>query len=160
VTAPPGEPGPIFGFRNDPGFVHAPSLDHAATVAVLRSGHLTRFGRTSDPEADPLAIDLSSERARTAQYLLDGVRSGQTVAALLGYRFERALHERGLDVFIEPFRFIAPIVSTGRRLGSRSSRCRRTMWWTGLSSCGKAESRPIAPRCSCSPAPELRCRRS
>ena len=111
VTPPPAEPGPVFGFRNDPGFVHAPSLDHAATVAVLRSGHLTRFGRTPDPQADPLAIDLSSERARTAQYLLDGVRSGQPLAALLGYRFERALHERGLDVFIEAFRFIAPIKS-------------------------------------------------
>ena len=112
VTPPPAEPGPVFGFRNDPGFVHAPSLDHAATVAVLRSGHLTRFGRTPDPRADPLAIDLSSDRARAAQYLLDGVRSGQPLAALLGYRFERALHERGLDVFIDAFRFIAPIKST------------------------------------------------
>ena len=112
VTPPPAEQGPVFGFRNDPGFVHAPSLDHAATVAVLRSGHLTRFGRTPDPNADPLAIDLSSERARTAQYLLDGVRSGQPLAALVGYRFERALHERGLDVFIDAFRHILPIVST------------------------------------------------
>ena len=43
VTPPPGEPGPVFAFRNDPGFVHAPSLEHAATVAVLRSGHLTRW---------------------------------------------------------------------------------------------------------------------
>jgi hypothetical protein len=111
VTPPPAEPGPVFGFRNDPGFVHAPSLDHAATVAVLRSGHLTRFGRTPDPQADPLAIDLSSDRARTAQYLLDGVRAGQPLGALLGYRFERALHERGLDVFIDAFRFIAPIKS-------------------------------------------------
>ncbi|HWV95486.1 MAG TPA: hypothetical protein VNZ24_14265, partial [Vicinamibacterales bacterium] len=112
VTPPPAEPGPVFGLRNDPGFVHAPSLDHAATVAVLRSGHLTRFGRTPDPQADPLAIDLSSERARTAQFLLDGVRSGQPLGALLGYRFERALHERGLDVFIDAFRHLVPIKST------------------------------------------------
>ncbi len=112
VTAPPNEPGPIFGFRHDPGFVHAPSLDHAATVAVLRSGHLTRFGRTPDPEADPLAIDLSSERARRAQHLLDGVRSGQPLGALLGYRFERGLHERGLDPFIAAFREQAPLNAT------------------------------------------------
>jgi hypothetical protein len=112
VTPPPAEPGPVFGFLNDPGFVHAPSLDHAATVAVLRSGHLTRVGRTPDPRADPLAIDLSSDRARTAQYLLDGVRSGQPLAALLGYRFERALHERGLDIFIDAFRRTVPIKST------------------------------------------------
>jgi hypothetical protein len=112
VTPPAAEPGPVFGLPSDPGFVHAPSLDHAATVAVLRSGHLTRFGRTPDPNADPLAIDLSSDRARTAQYLLDGVRSGQPLAALVGYRFERALHDRGLDVFIDAFRHILPIVST------------------------------------------------
>ncbi|MDF0651483.1 MAG: hypothetical protein P0121_08455 [Nitrospira sp.] len=112
VTAPPNELGPISGFRHDPGFVHAPSLDHAATAAVLRSGHLTRFGRTSDPEADPFAIDLSSERARAAQYLLDGVRSGQPLGALLGYRFERGLHERGLDAFINAFREQAPLSAT------------------------------------------------
>ncbi|NGZ09682.1 MAG: hypothetical protein CV088_09895 [Nitrospira sp. LK70] len=112
VTAPPNEPGPIFGFPHDPGFVHAPSLDHAATVAVLRSGHLTRFGRTPDPEDDPLAIDLSSERARRAQHLLDGVRSGQPLGALLGYRFERGLHERGLDRFIAAFREQAPMNAT------------------------------------------------
>ncbi len=112
VTAPANESGPLFGSANDPGFVHAPSLDQAATVAVLRSGHLTRFGRTSDPEADPLAIDLSSERARTAQYLLDGVRSGQPLGALLGYRFERSLHERGLDAFIAAFREQAPLTAT------------------------------------------------
>ena len=112
VPAPPNEPGPIVGLRHDPGFVHAPSLDHAAAVAVLRSGHLTRFGRTSDPEANPLAIDLSSARARMAQYLLDGVRSGQPLGALLGYRFERGLHERGLDAFIAAFREQAPLNAT------------------------------------------------
>ena len=109
---PPNEPGPLFGLRNDPGFVHAPSLDHAVTVALLRSGHLTRFGRSGTRQDDPLAIDLSSERARTAQYLLDGVRSGQPLGAVLGYRFERALHERRLDVFIDAFRHIVPIKST------------------------------------------------
>ena len=112
VTAPPDEKGQLSGFTNDPGFVHAPSLDQAATVAMLRSAHLTRFGRTSDPEANPLAIDLSSRRARTAQYLLDGVRSGQPLGALLGYRFERGLHERGLDAFIPAFREQAPLMST------------------------------------------------
>ena len=112
VTPPAGEQSPVAPLTaapNDPGFVQAPSLDHAATVAVLRSGHLTR----SDPEKrDLLAIDLSSERARNAQYLLDGVRAGQPLGALLGYRFERGLHERGLDVFIDPFRQLAPLIAT------------------------------------------------
>jgi hypothetical protein len=109
ATPPPGEPGPLTVAPNDPGFLQAPSLDHAATVAVLRSGHLTH----SDPsKRDLLAVDLSSERARVAQYLLDGVRSGQPLGALLGYRFERALHDLNLDVFIDPFRQIAPLQAT------------------------------------------------
>jgi hypothetical protein len=109
VNPPPGEPGPLSVAPNDPGFVQAPSLDHATTVAVLRSGHLTH----SDPsKRDLLAVDLSSERARVAQYLLDGVRSGQPLGALLGYRFERALHDLNLDVFIDPFRQIAPFQAT------------------------------------------------
>ena len=40
---------------------------------------------------DLLAIDLSSERVRLATWLLDGVRQGQPLGALLGYRFERRL---------------------------------------------------------------------
>ena len=108
VTPPAGETGPIGALPNDPGFVHAPSLDHAATVAVLRSGHLTH----SDPDKrELLAIDLTSERARSAQYLLDGVRGGQPLGALLGYRFERGLHDRKLDVFIDPFRQLFPVTA-------------------------------------------------
>ena len=41
------------------------------------------------------AIELGSERARRARDLLDGLRDGQTLAALLGARLERALRERG-----------------------------------------------------------------
>ena len=49
---------------------------------------------------DLLAIDLSSERVRLATWLLDGVRQGQPLGALLGYRFERRLHEAGKAQFI------------------------------------------------------------
>jgi hypothetical protein len=94
------------------GFVHAPSLAHAATAAILRSGHLTR----ADPnQADPLAIDLSSERVHAALWLMDGVRSGQSLGALLGYRFERALHENypglELDRYVKEFRDLAPLAA-------------------------------------------------
>ncbi|MCZ6818953.1 MAG: hypothetical protein O7G31_05615, partial [Calditrichaeota bacterium] len=37
------------------------------------------------------------------------VRQGQSLGTLLGYRFERGLHERGLDRYIHPFRMLAPI---------------------------------------------------
>ena len=59
----------------------------------------------------PFAIDLSSRRVREASWLLDGVREGQPLAALLGYRFERRLHELGKDTFIQTFRQIAPLTA-------------------------------------------------
>lgn len=102
----PGETGTIFQSASNPGFVHTPSLAQAATAAVLRSGHLAHAG--SGAPDDLLAIDLSSARVRLAEWLLDGVRQGQPLAALLGYRFERRLHELGLDQFITAFRRIAP----------------------------------------------------
>jgi hypothetical protein len=60
---------------------------------------------------DLLAIDLSSERVRLATWLLDGVRQGQPLGALLGYRFERRLQEAGKAQFISYFRELAPLVA-------------------------------------------------
>lgn len=105
VAAPAGEQAPIFQTPDDPGFVHAPSLTQAATVALLRNGHLTH---STAEVRDLLAIDLSSERVRLANYLLDGVRQGQPLGALFGYRFERRLHELKLDRLIASFRRVAP----------------------------------------------------
>ena len=108
VPAKEGQPGPLFQPANNPGFTHAPSLAQAATVAVLRSGHITHTG---DLTADALAVDLSSERVRLANSLLDGVRQGQPLGALLGYRFERRLQDAQLAYFIPYFRAVAPLVA-------------------------------------------------
>ncbi|MGZ9174980.1 MAG: hypothetical protein ACXW52_25600, partial [Candidatus Binatia bacterium] len=112
VAAPPGEADPVFQPANNPGFVHAPSLTQASTAAVLRSGHLAHAGNQM-PQIpnDLLAIDLSSERVRLATWLLDGVRQGQPLGALLGYRFERRLQEAGKPQFISFFRELAPLVA-------------------------------------------------
>ena len=109
VTPPPGEQDPVFQSANNPGFVHTPSLTQAATVSVLRSGHLAHSG--NQKPNDLLAIDLSSERVRLAAWLLDGVRQGQPLGALLGYRFERRLQEAGEAQFIPFFREVAPLVA-------------------------------------------------
>ena len=113
-TLPPGEPGPLQTPANDSGFIHAPSMTHGATAALLRNSHL---GPTGVPKASgPFAIDLSSRRAREAARLLQGVRQGQPLGALLGYRLERTLHEtfvdngRSMDRFIAPLRRLAPLV--------------------------------------------------
>jgi hypothetical protein len=90
------------------GYIHAPSLAHSTTAAVLRSAYLTHKG----PGASPLQIDLSSSRVRLAMHLLDGMREGQPLGALLGYRLERTMHDRGLQQFITTLRAVAPLNTT------------------------------------------------
>lgn len=109
VPAPPGEQAPVFQTANQPGFIHTPSLTHAAAAAILRSGHMAHAGY-QQPN-DLLAIDLSSERVRLATWLLDGVRQGQPLGALLGYRFERRLQEGQNAKFISAFREMAPLAA-------------------------------------------------
>jgi hypothetical protein len=83
---------PVADDPTSAGFVHTPSLAHARTAAVLRSLYL---GARDDGEPDAFAIDLSSDRVRAARWLLEGVRAGQSMGALLGSRVERWLVERG-----------------------------------------------------------------
>ena len=89
------------GARESQGFVHAPSLAHAATAAVLRSGWNAHGSH--DP-ASLMAVDLRSERVRTAAYLLDGIRQGVELGDLLGCRFERRLHDASRDHLIDQCR--------------------------------------------------------
>jgi hypothetical protein len=90
------------------GYIHAPTLDHAKTAGVLRSAHLSH--NTGPDPTGAFAINLSSARVRTALHLIDGMRQGQPLGAVLGYRFERRLHEEGLDRFILTLRGLAPLV--------------------------------------------------
>lgn len=88
------------------GHVHAPSPAQAVTAAVLRSASRTHGGDAG------LAVELSSRRVRLAEQLLDGVRAGQTLGALLGYRFERGLHNHPAgpwDQLLPTFRALAPV---------------------------------------------------
>ncbi len=105
VAAPPGEEGgPLFVAPERGGFIHAPSLGQATAAALLRSGYLTQPGEN---DSRPFAIDLSSARVRLARWLVDGMREGQRLGDLLGYRFERALHDGRLDRFIDGFRRVS-----------------------------------------------------
>lgn len=99
------------------GFVHAPSLNHATAAALLRNGYLTH---ATPDRPDALAVNLSSGRVRRAQYLLEGIRGGQSLEVLLGILFERGLHEwttrRGTPVILDQlkpaFRAAFPIRRT------------------------------------------------
>jgi hypothetical protein len=101
--------------RVDPangGYVHAPSLVHARTAAILRSAYLSN---ASPANPQSLAVNLSSDRVRTALGILEGIRNGQSLGALLGYRFERGLHDdyglAEVDQFIYPMRKAFPLVA-------------------------------------------------
>ena len=94
------------------GFIHAPSIDHAVTAAILRSGYLSE---SAAPDAgNRMAVNLSSRRTRVALQLIDGIRAGNDIGALLGYRLERFLHDalaggqRPLDDLIAPLRRAFP----------------------------------------------------
>ncbi len=73
------------------GFIHAPSINHAAAAALLRNAYLTHADPT---QAEMFSVNLSSERVRGGQFILEGMRNGQPIEALLGYQFERRLHDR------------------------------------------------------------------
>jgi hypothetical protein len=115
----------IFARTDDPplvrdasnfGHIHAPSLDQAVTAAILRNGHLAN----ATPKApDLLAVDISSERVRWAQQIIEGIRNGQSLGALLGYRLERSLHDEPtifLDKLIYEFRRAFPLAGNRNQL--------------------------------------------
>jgi hypothetical protein len=108
----PDKDGELFEQPDGGGFIHGPSLNHAVAAAVLRGAYLTHF----DPaRPDQMAVNLSSARVRTALSFLEGVRHGQELGALLGYQFERGLHDRhgdaSLNQYIPLFRAQYPLLA-------------------------------------------------
>ena len=69
------------------GLIHTPSINHASTAAVLRNAYVAHSGEIS--------VNLSSRRVRAALAILEGMRGGQSLGALLGYQFERYVHDNG-----------------------------------------------------------------
>jgi hypothetical protein len=117
----PAELEDIFGSGRDlttdslnQGYIHAPSLNHAVTAAVLRNGYISN----ATPEnPDSLKVNLTSERVRLALSVIEGMKSNQSLGALLGYHFERGLHDRHdveVDEYILDMRKVFPL--SGERL--------------------------------------------
>lgn len=92
------------------GHILSPGIDHATSAAVLRAGHLAHRKATNP---DAMAVNLTSARVRMAKNILDNTASGLPLGAVLGYRFERLLHEHAtapaLDRYIYPFRQMMPL---------------------------------------------------
>jgi hypothetical protein len=105
---------PDAGATSD-GWIHAPSTRHATAAGMLRSSHLSHLPAAGPAGAGgPFAIDLSSQRIQTANAVLDGVRAGQQLGALIGYQVERGLAEARLARLQLSLRTLAPLVA--RRL--------------------------------------------
>ncbi|MBA3315747.1 MAG: hypothetical protein H0T47_20980 [Planctomycetaceae bacterium] len=97
------------------GYVHAPSINHALTAAVLRNAYISNASKDA---AEPYKVNLSSERVRSALAIVEGMQQGQSLGALLGYRLERGLHDNTaheLDIFIYELRKVFPLISNRLR---------------------------------------------
>lgn len=92
------------------GFIHAPSMTHAAAAAVLRNGYLTHAASTPGTDT-PYAVNLTSARVRAARTVLESVQQGQSIGAVFGYQVERGLHEQLSEVLIDPLRALYPITA-------------------------------------------------
>jgi len=103
-TFQPDADHPIMQDDSNQGYIQAPSLNQAVTASVLRNAYLSN---ASKENADVFGINLSSERVRKALSVLEGIRQGQSLAALLGYHFERYLHDYDGELFLD--RFIAAL---------------------------------------------------
>jgi len=97
------------------GYVHAPSVTHAITASVLGNAYLSHASQENE---ERMRVNLSSDRVRKAKWILRGIREKQPLNTLLGYRFERNLHDTihdnngntlFLDKYIMPFRKAYPI---------------------------------------------------
>jgi len=114
VPLRPTDNSPVYQYADNGGLVQAPSINHASTAALLRGGYLSHADAGAP---DTFSVNLSSNRVRKAMQILDGIRHGQTLEALLGYQFERGLHDRGsadnsllrLNEYIYEFRLAFPI---------------------------------------------------
>jgi hypothetical protein len=115
----PGRPVTVDLDRPDQGFIQTPSPTHAVTASILRGAFESQSNETA--LGNEMSVNLSSNRVRVAQSLIDGVRAGNDLGALLGYRFERFLHEYSartatpgaeLGALIGPLRRAFPTVAT------------------------------------------------
>jgi hypothetical protein len=80
--------------RDEPEYIHAPSEQQATTAAILKSG---ADAHDADEGENVMALSLSADRVRAGLRLLRGVRRGQSLGELLGYRFERRIQEATVD---------------------------------------------------------------
>jgi hypothetical protein len=90
--------------------LHAPSTAQAATAAILRHADLDDRAASIAQDGTARRFDLTADSVSRGRAVLDAVRHGQPLAAVLGYRVERLLQDSGHAPSIPDFRDAFPLL--------------------------------------------------
>lgn len=77
-------------YKGEGGIIHASSPAQAVASAIFKNSYMSY---KEIETTNPFTLNLISDRLQKSQVLLDGIRQGQELEALLGYQLERYLHE-------------------------------------------------------------------
>ncbi|HSI74543.1 MAG TPA: lipoyl domain-containing protein, partial [Lunatimonas sp.] len=103
-------------YREAGGIIHTPGAAQTVASTVFKNSFLSH---KQEEESNPFTINLSSDRLQKSQFLLEGIRQGQELEALLGYQLERHLHDNDLHQEIYRLREAFPLYenTTGNSTG-------------------------------------------
>jgi hypothetical protein len=93
-------------YREAGGIIHTPGAAQSIASSIFKNSFLAH---EQEDVSNPFTINLSSDRLQKSQFLLDGIRQGQQLEALLGYQLERHLHENNMHHEIYQLREAFPL---------------------------------------------------
>lgn len=98
------------------GMIHTPGVAQTVASTVFKNSFLSH---NHEVLSNPFTINLTSDRLQKGQFLLDGIRQGQQLEALLGHQLERCLHDNDLHQEIYALRESFPLYenTTGNNTG-------------------------------------------
>jgi hypothetical protein len=88
------------------GIIHSPGAPQMVASSVFKNSFLAH---EQEEESNPFTVNLTSDRLQKSMFLLEGIRQGQQMEALLGYQLERNLHENNLNEEIYTLREAFPL---------------------------------------------------
>jgi hypothetical protein len=83
---------PSAAIADDAGYILTPSLEHAATAGILRSGY-EHHSVSQGPESRTLSVNLNSGRTGGAMEMLKAIAGGHSLNEQLGYFIERKMYD-------------------------------------------------------------------
>ncbi len=93
-------------YREAGGIIHTPGAAQTIASSVFKNSFLSH---KDEEQSNPFAVNLTSDRLQKGEFLLEGIRQGQQLEALLGYQLERHLHENNLHQEIYTLREKFPL---------------------------------------------------